>query len=209
MARLSSSQRGVYVSIERLNRDDALSVYSRRGMRIRSLPARTSFLALTFFFAFGSAQGKRAPSFDAKDLSGQSQKLSRLRGQIVVLSFWATWCGPCQEELPRLSQLSHEYAGKAVQFVAASIDNPKDRPKIQPFLTKNNIALNVWIGPDSGILQDFGLGDIVPGTVVIDEHGEIVGRIMGEAQDKDVRSRVDWLLNGRRDPAPEALTKRY
>jgi thiol-disulfide isomerase/thioredoxin len=178
-------------------------------MRTSSLPVRASFLALTLLLALGSAQAKRAPNFDAKDLSGQSQKLSRLRGQIVVLSFWATWCGPCQEELPRLSQLSHEYVGKAVQFVAASIDDPKDRPKIQPFLAKNNIALNVWIGPDSGILQDFGLGEIVPGTVVIDEHGEIVGRIMGEARDEDVRSRVDWLLNGRQEPAPEALTKRY
>ena len=178
-------------------------------MRISSLPARSSFLALTFVLALGSAQAKRAPNFDAKDLFGRSQKLSRLHGQIVVLSFWATWCGPCQEELPRLSQLSQQYAGKAVQFVAASIDAPKDRPKIQPFLAKNNITLNVWIGPDSGILQDFGLGEIVPGTVVIDEHGEIVGRIMGEARDEDVRSRVDWLLNGRHDPAPEALTKRY
>jgi hypothetical protein len=96
-----------------------------------------------------------------------------------------------------------------VQFVAASIDDPKDRPKIQPFLAKNNIVLNIWIGPDSGILQVFGLGGIVPGTVVVDAHGEIVGRIMGEARDEDVRSRVDWLLNGRQDPAPEALTKRY
>jgi thiol-disulfide isomerase/thioredoxin len=178
-------------------------------MRISSVPARASFLALTLLLVLGSAQAKRAPSFDAKDLSGRSQKLSRLHGQIVVLSFWATWCGPCQEELPRLSQLSQQYAGKAVQFVAASIDDPKDRPKIQPFLAKNNITLNIWIGPDSGILQDFGLGEIVPGTVVIDEHGEIVGRIMGEARDEDVRSRVDWLLNGRHDPAPEALAKRY
>jgi thiol-disulfide isomerase/thioredoxin len=178
-------------------------------MRISSLPVRASFLALTLLLALGSAQAKRAPNFDAKDLFGQSQKLSRLRGQIVVLSFWATWCGPCQQELPRLSKLSQEYAGKAVQFVAASIDDPKDRPKIQPFLAKNNIVLNIWIGPDSGILQDFGLGEIVPGTVVIDAHGEIVGRIMGEARDEDVRSRVDWLLNGRQDPAPEALTKRY
>jgi thiol-disulfide isomerase/thioredoxin len=178
-------------------------------MRIPPLPTRTSFLALTLLLALGSAQAKRAPNFDAKDLSGQSQKLSRLRGQIVVLSFWATWCGPCQEELPRLSRLSQQYAGKAVQFVAASIDDPKDRPKIQPFLAKNSIVMNVWIGPDSGILQDFGLGEIVPGTVVIDERGEIIGRIMGEARDEDVRSRVDWLLNGRQNPAPEALTKRY
>ena len=179
-------------------------------MRFPSLPARASFLlALTFLFAFSSAQAKRAPNFDAKDLSGQSQKLSRLRGQIVVLSFWATWCGPCQEELPRLSRLGQQYAAKPVQFVAASIDDPKDRPKIQPFLAKNSIALNVWVGLDSGVLQDFGLGEIVPSTVIIDEHGEIVGRIMGEARDEDVRSRVDWLLNGRHEPAPEAMTKRY
>ncbi|HEX6494888.1 MAG TPA: TlpA disulfide reductase family protein [Acidobacteriaceae bacterium] len=178
-------------------------------MRISTPPACASIVALTVFLALGSAQAKRAPNFIAKDLSGQSQKLSSLRGHIVVLSFWATWCGPCQEELPRLSKLSQQYAGKPVQFVAASIDSPKDRTKIQPFLAKNNIALNVWIGPDSGILQDFGLGDIVPGTVVIDENGEIVGRIMGEAQDQDVRSRVDWLLNERQGPAPEPLTKRY
>ena len=178
-------------------------------MRISSLPARASLLAFTFLLGLGAAQAKRAPNLNAKDLSGRSQKLSSLRGQIVVLSFWATWCGPCQEELPRLSQLSQQYAGKAVQFVAASIDDPKDRPKIKPFLTKNNIALQVWIGLDSGILQDFGLGEIVPSTVVIDEHGEIIGRIMGEARDEDVRSRVDWLLNGRQQPEPEALTKRY
>ena len=117
---------------------------------------------------------------------------------------------PLPGGVPRLSQLSHEYAGKPVQFVRRRPSTiQKTGRKIQPFLAKNNIALNVWIGPDSAILQDFGLGDIVPGTVVIDEHGGIVGRIMGEAQDKDVRSRVDWLLNGRREPAPEALTKRY
>jgi thiol-disulfide isomerase/thioredoxin len=178
-------------------------------MRIASAPVRASLLAFALLLAPGLAQAKRAPNFDAKDLAGRPQKLSRLRGQIVVLSFWATWCGPCQQELPRLSKLSQEYADKAVQFVATSIDDPKDRPKIQPFLAKNNIALRVWVGPDSGILQEFGLGDIVPGTVVIDEQGEIAGRIMGEARDEDVRSRVEWLLNGRQGPAPEALTKRY
>jgi thiol-disulfide isomerase/thioredoxin len=158
MVRLSSPQRWVSVSIEGWSRDDASFVYSRRGMRISSLPARASFLALTLLLALGSAQAKRAPNFDAKDLFGQSQKLSRLRGQIVVLSFWATWCGPCQQELPRLSKLSQEYAGKAVQFVAASIDDPKDRPKIQPFVAKNHIDLNVWIGPDSWHSARFWLG---------------------------------------------------
>jgi thiol-disulfide isomerase/thioredoxin len=160
-------------------------------------------------FATGSAHAKRVPDFKTKDLDGHPQKLSQLRGKIVVLSFWATWCGPCQEELPRLSRLSQQYAGKGVQFVAVSIDEPKDRPKIQPFLSKNNIAMNAWVGADSGLLEDFGLGEIVPGTVIIDGQGEIVGRIKGEARDEDVRSRVDWLLNRRQGPPPEALTIRY
>jgi thiol-disulfide isomerase/thioredoxin len=178
-------------------------------MRISYRLTCASCVVLMLLLATSPVQAKSAPDFKAKDLAGHTQKLSKLRGQIVVLSFWATWCGPCQEELPRLSRLSQQYAGKAVQFVAASIDEPKDRPKIQPFLAKNNIALNVWIGADSGILHDFGLGEIVPGTVILDEEGKIAGRIKGEARDEDVRSRVEWLLNGRQGPPPEALTIRY
>jgi thiol-disulfide isomerase/thioredoxin len=177
-------------------------------MRISSWRARLSFLVVVFL-ALTSAEAKRAPNFEAKDLAGKPQKLSALRGRIVVLSFWATWCGPCKEELPRLSQLSQQYTGNGVEFVAASIDDAKDRGKVQPFLAKNNIDLKVWVGANSEILRSFGLGAIVPGTVVIDQQGEIIGRIMGEAREEDVRSRVDWLLDGRKGPAPETLTKRY
>jgi thiol-disulfide isomerase/thioredoxin len=186
----------------------ALSFRVVGDMRISFSQTRLSFLAIVFL-AISSAEAKRAPNFDAKNLAGQRQKLSALRGRIVVLTFWATWCGPCLEELPRLSQLSQQYAGRGVEFIAASIDNASDRGKVQPFLTNNNIDLNVWVGANSEILQAFGLGEIVPGTVIIDQQGEIVGRIMGEARDEDVRSRVDWLLEGRKGRAPEALTKRY
>jgi thiol-disulfide isomerase/thioredoxin len=156
-----------------------------------------------------TALAKRAPSVELKDLAGHKQKLADLRGKIVVLSFWATWCGPCKEELPRLSQLSGTFEGKNVSFVAVSIDKPKDVPKVAPFLDQQKISLPVWIGGDEDLLARFGLGDIVPGTVILDEQGEIVGRIMGEAQDDDVRSRVDWLLKGRPGTPPDAVVKRY
>jgi len=155
------------------------------------------------------AWAKRAPNLDLKDLNGHTQKLSSSRGQIVVLNFWATWCAPCQEELPRLSQLAQSYAGKNVRFVAVSIDEVKDRAKIRPTLEKQNIQLETWVGATTDTMAGFGLGDIVPGTVVLDEQGEIVARIMGEARNEDVRSAVDWLLNGRSGPAPAAMTKRY
>ncbi len=169
----------------------------------RSLPV------LLLALACSAALAKRAPNVELKNLNGQKQKLTDFHGKVVVLSFWATWCGPCKEELPRLSKLSEAYAGKDVAFVAVSIDEPKNIPKVAPFLTEQKITLPVSIGGDTDLLARFGLGDIVPGTVVIDAQGEIVGRIMGEAHDEDVRSRVDWVLNGRSGPAPDAMVKRY
>lgn len=156
-----------------------------------------------------NSDAKGVPNLSLKDLAGHPQKLSELRSQIVVLSFWATWCAPCREELPRLSKLSEEFAGKNVHFVAVSIDDAKDRAKVEPYLAKQDIHLNVWVGGNSDLLARFGLGDIVPGTLILDQQGEVITRIMGEAKDEDVRSRLNWLLNGRQGPAPEQKLKRY
>lgn len=155
------------------------------------------------------ADAKGVPDLALKDLAGHAQKLSALRGQIVVLSFWATWCVPCREELPRLSKLNEEFAGRNVHFVAVSIDEPKDRAKVGPYLTEQKISLDAWVGGDAGLLERFGMGEIVPATLILDERGQVVTRIMGEAREEDVRSRLDWLLNGRQGPAPEQKLKRY
>ena len=152
---------------------------------------------------------KRVPDPAFKTLDGQTRKLSTLRGKIVVVNFWATWCGPCQEELPRLSQIAASYAGKPVSFVFISIDAPKDHAKIPATLAKLHVNLDSWVNADTDTLDRFGLGDIVPGTLVFDENGETVARVMGEAKEDDVRKPVDWLLAGKQGEPPTALTKRY
>jgi thiol-disulfide isomerase/thioredoxin len=151
----------------------------------------------------------RAPDPTFKTLDGQTRKLSALHGQIVVVNFWATWCGPCQEELPRLSQIAASYAGKPVSFVFISIDAPKDRAKIPAALARLHVNFDSWVNADTDTLSRFGLGDIVPGTLVLDENGEPVARVMGEAREDDVRNPVDWLLGGKQGGPPTALTKRY
>jgi thiol-disulfide isomerase/thioredoxin len=156
-----------------------------------------------------AALAESAPKLSLKELGGQTQKLSALRGKIVVLNFWATWCEPCQDELPRLSKLSQAYGGKNVQFVAVSIDEARNRDKIEPLLHRLNVDLDVWTGADLDTLEKFGLGNVVPGTMVIDEKGQVVTRVMGEARDQDVRTPLDWLLQGRIGPAPQPLLKRY
>jgi len=166
-------------------------------------------LLLGLLLSVSPALAKRAPDPALKALDKQPRKLSALRGQAVVVNFWATWCGPCQEELPRLSQLAAAYAGKPVRFVLISIDEAKDRAKIPGRLAKLGVALESWVGADTDTLGSFGLGDIVPGTVILDEQGEIVARVMGEARDEDVRQAVDWVLGGKLGTAPAPMTRRY
>ena len=168
---------------------------------------RATTLLLLFLPASASV-AKRVPNLELRDMSGYTQHISSLRGSVAVVSFWATWCAPCQQELPRLSSLAQAYAGKA-RFVAISIDSPKDRAKIRPFVSSHNITMDIWLGGDTDMLGRVGLGDIVPGTLILDSQGEIITRIMGEARDEDVRAAVDWLLNKREGPAPEVLIKRY
>lgn len=152
---------------------------------------------------------RKAPDPAFKGLDGQTHKLSSLRGQVVVVNFWATWCGPCQEELPRLDRLAADYAGKPVVFVLISIDEPKNRGKIPGVLERLHVARESWVGADTDTMAGFGLGDIVPGTVILDSDGEVIARIMGEARETDVRGAIDWLLANKIGPAPPAMTKRY
>jgi thiol-disulfide isomerase/thioredoxin len=174
---------------------------------------RSSHAALILAFGFALctsafAPAKPIPELALKDLSGQKQRLSALRGNIVVLNFWATWCGPCQEELPLLSKLSEAYGKDQVRFVAVSIDEQKNRTQIAAFLAQHNIKLETWTGATTETMAKEGLGDIVPSTLILDQAGEAITRITGEAREDDIRSRIDWLLKGRPGQAPENTLNR-
>lgn len=167
-------------------------------------------LVIAFFLWMAApAPAKPAPEIALKDLAGQKQRLSALQGNIVVLNFWAMWCGPCQEELPLLSTLSADYANDRVRFVAVSIDEDKSRTQISAFLTQRKINLETWTGANTGTMAKAGLGDIVPSTMIVDASGEVIARITGEAREEDIRTRVDWLLKGRPGVAPASVVDRH
>ena|SRR5258708_983864 len=190
-----------------MERTAGTGTYSRHTML--PLMRRTGCMLLLCALAAAPLAARRAPDPSLKTLDGNTRKLSSLRGKIVVVNFWATWCGPCQEELPRLAQIAESYAGKPVSFVLISIDASKDRAKIPGVLQRLKVAQESWVGGDTDLMDRFGLGDIVPGTAIIDDQGEVIARIMGEAREEDVRNAVDWLLGGKLGPASPALIKRY
>jgi len=164
---------------------------------------------LMYLCGASAAWAKQVPNLKFKDMAGHTVRLDSLRGHPAVVNFWATWCGPCKEELPRLSALQAAYARRGVKFVAVSVDQPKDFRKIQPYFAQHHIALPVWTGADLGTLGRLGFGNVVPATLVLDGQGNVVGRIEGEARDADVRGYLDWLLDGRQGKAPPRQIRRY
>ena len=150
-----------------------------------------------------------APDFKLTNLDGKAHSLAEYRGKIVVLNFWATWCLPCREELPMLSNLARKYDEKNVAFLAASIDDAQTRPKIVRFLEKKKITLAVFTGATPETLKQFNLGAIVPATLILDRDGTPAFRIEGEASRKDISSRVDWLLSQRTAKQPKILIKNF
>jgi thiol-disulfide isomerase/thioredoxin len=105
-----------------------------------------------------------------RTLDGHVLKLASLEGQVVVLNFWATWCAPCQKELPRLDALSAAIAGKGGRVIAVSIDREVDN--VRRFTHAKNIALPVVDDGPEGLARQLNLKHI-PLTLVLDRNGRV------------------------------------
>lgn len=130
-----------------------------------------------------------------KDLFGTDQSLSQYKGRIVVLNFWATYCVPCRTEMPDLAAIQNEYAALGVQVIGASADEAADRPKVLQFIKETKINFPVWMGATTADLMRFGLGEALPGTVVIDKTGKIVKVISGIVTVADLKKQIDAMLS--------------
>jgi thiol-disulfide isomerase/thioredoxin len=160
----------------------------------------------------GGAASEKPASLTLRDTHGAKVKLADLRGKIVVLNFWATWCGPCDMEMPMLVKSADAYAGKNVVFVGASIDEPETQKKIPDYLTKRQVAYPIWVGATDEDMKHFQLGNMVPATLFLDVDGVVRARILGQMRPGEIEERVDWLLNrqqgtGPNGTAPVALVK--
>src|SRR5262249_45266864 len=141
-----------------------------------------------------SAFGQSSPELSLKDADGKTYNLSDYRGKIVVLNFWATWCVPCKEEMPIFTEAYKRYNQRGLVILAASLDDARTRKYIPKFVQRFKIEFPVLVDATSTTMQQMGLGDSVPSTLFFDEKGNVAGKIVGQANKKDVLSRIERLL---------------
>lgn len=108
-----------------------------------------------------------------------------------------------------MGEMAQQYAGQNVAFILISIDEQKELASVRDYIAQQKVTLPVWMGASTDMLEQFSGTNIVPATLIVDEKGEIVRSINGEAQEEDVKQALDWLLGGRKSPPPADRVKRY
>jgi peroxiredoxin len=131
--------------------------------------------------------GIAAPEFEAQTLEGQPFKLSELRGKVVLLDFWATWCGPCVAELPAVKKIYEKYKDDGFTVVGISFD--RDAAAAKKFVSERQLSWpQVWAekGDKGPLANVYGVGGI-PATFLIGADGKVVDRdLRGEDLSKAV-----------------------
>jgi peroxiredoxin len=121
--------------------------------------------------------GKPAPEFSLTDLSGRAVRLANLKGRVVFLNVWATWCEPCREEMPAMEELYRRLRGPDFEMLAVSADQD-GREMVERFVREHGLTFPVLPDPNLQIADRYKVTGY-PETFVIDRNGRIVAHELG------------------------------
>lgn len=142
------------------------------------------------------AAGKPAPGFHLTDRSGATRSLASLRGRVVVLNFWATWCKPCREEMPALDRIAREYGPRGVTVLGVAMDE-RGWPAVTPFLAQFPVSYPILIGTPR-VAREYGGLRTLPLTVFIRRDGRIAATRSEILTEPQLRKAVEAMLAGGR-----------
>ena len=136
-----------------------------------------------------------APELPIFDRSGKRIDLTKEKGRLVLIHFWATWCPPCVEEIPALSKFWDQYRNRSdIVLYAISVD--KDWKTIDDFSTRNPNQLPMYRDPNAGTASRFGTTQY-PETYIVNKAGRVLYRVQGgiEWNNAEIKQRIEQLLN--------------
>jgi cytochrome c biogenesis protein CcmG/thiol:disulfide interchange protein DsbE len=137
---------------------------------------------------------KPAPDFALRDASGRTATLADYSGKIILLDFWATWCGGCKEEIPWFSEFQRTYGGKDFAVVGVSLDDG-GWSIVKPLLVHADIPYRIVLGDDP-TTQKYGIQSM-PDTFLIDRKGTVAAAYRGVVDKSDIEPNIKALLSQR------------
>jgi thiol-disulfide isomerase/thioredoxin len=167
-------------------------------MPMRSLAAATVVLLLAGCGTAPDSSGARpAPSFDLPAVGGGRVSLASLKGKVVVLDMWATWCGPCIAEMPDYAEFARKNQPRGVEVVGIVFASGEPQ-EVQDFVREHRIPYRQLLGPDE-LLDSYGANSGFPTTFVIDAQGMIRLKLLGAVPQKfeKLQKAVDEALAAR------------
>ena len=168
----------------------------KRIMGLLSTKRMKDKLTQRYNSAKSTKTGLASVDFNYENYNGGMTSLKDLRGKLLYIDVWATWCGPCLIEMPDLSKLINEYSGKNIEFVSISIDSKNDYDKWRQMVKEKNIGgvhLYDSEGLNSNFMKAFSVG-LIPRFMMIDAEGKIITATAPRPSSDNVRSFIDSYL---------------
>ena len=151
--------------------------------------------------------GTQAPDFRVEMFDGTTFTLGSLRGKVVLLNFWATWCGPCKREMPEVQALYEKYGNNEGDVIVLGVANPKSeeypynqdvtQPEVEQFLEDGGYTFPVVMDTTGDVLSAYGISAF-PTTFMIDTEGNVFGYVTGQLTADMMESIVTQTMTGQR-----------
>lgn len=181
-----------------------------RRLVVGAVVAAVSAVALAFSGAFDVIESRVAPGAPAPDFSAVTldanpvaKGIADYRGQVVLLNLWATWCGPCEWEMPAIQALHNDFAGAGLKVVAVAVDDPGFEQRVRDFVARKGLTFEILHEGSGKIESDYEARGI-PATYLIGKDGLIRKRVAGASDWNSVANRalVAQLLGVQSPPRP-------
>ena len=173
-------------------------------MKIGAVAAVLGIAAALGLSRVGHGRSELAPDFAVPDLSGKAVHLSALRGKVVLVSLWTTWCPPCRAEMPSMQKLYQRFRGRDFELLAVSQDD-NGKEAVEPFVKELGLTFPVLVDPDHQVGDRYGVWGY-PETFILDRTGHVAERVIGPREWDSPASvaQIEQLLGEGGGPEPAA-----